>query len=389
MNFIRVKEFYKRDELENLENMASITSVKSPMNQPPMSSNRARRFAALFCLISLLLPCAAYPQSEARHGVTVTRLLDHPIIAPGIDPSIGENIQGPSLIRVPAWVENPLGKYYLYFADHKGLYIRLAYADEITGPWKIYVPGSLRIEDSFFAPTRPEIEPERLAELVAQREASGVKIMHDFAKELTEPHIASPDVHVDNENQRIVMYFHGLEAAAQQHSRVATSTNGIDFVTLPGDIGRTYYRAFAWEGLTYAIAMPGQFYRSVDGLTNFEEGPRLFEGTMRHSAVMVRGNTLFVFWTRVGDAPETIMLSTIELTENWNDWVESPEVELLRPEFSWEGADAPIEPSVRSTAYGRVNQLRDPALFEEDGLVYLLYAVAGESGIALARVDFY
>jgi hypothetical protein len=110
---------------------------------------------------------------------------------------------------------------------------------------------------------------------------------------------------------------------------------------------------------------------------------------MRHSAVMVRGNTLFVFWTRVGDAPETIMLSTIELTKNWNDWVESPEVELLRPEFSWEGADAPIEPSVRSTAYGRVNQLRDPALFEENGVVYLLYAVAGESGIALARVDFY
>jgi hypothetical protein len=44
---------------------------------------------------------------------------------------------------------------------------------------------------------------------------------------------------------------------------------------------------------------------------------------------------------------------------------------------------------VRSTAYGRVNQLRDPALFEENGVVYLLYAVAGESGIALARVDFY
>ena len=28
----------------------------------------------------------------------------------------------------------------------------------------------------------------------------------------------------------------------------------------------------------------------------------------------------------------------------------------------------------------------DPALFEEDGQVYLLYSVAGERGIALARV---
>ena len=61
---------------------------------------------------------------------------------------------------------------------------------------------------------------------------------------------------------------------------------------------------------------------------------------------------------------------------------------VLRPERNWEGADAPVEPSVRSTAYGHVNQLRDPALYIEDDVVYMLYAVAGESGIALARVDF-
>jgi len=104
--------------------------------------------------------------------------------------------------------------------------------------------------------------------------------------------------------------------------------------------------------------------------------------------VIVRDGKLFVFWTRVGDAPETILLSTIELTEDWTDWQESPEVEVLRAEFDWEGAKAPIELSVRSTAYGYVNQLRDPALFVDDGVVYLLYAVAGESGIALARVTF-
>ena len=33
-----------------------------------------------------------------------------------------------------------------------------------------------------------------------------------------------------------------------------------------------------------------------------------------------------------------------------------------------------------------VNQLRDPAIYEEDGRVYLLYTVAGERGIALAEV---
>ena len=45
-------------------------------------------------------------------------------------------------------------------------------------------------------------------------------------------------------------------------------------------------------------------------------------------------------------------------------------------------------PSVRSTAYGVVNQLRDPAIYEEAGETYLLYAVGGESGIAIAKVDF-
>jgi hypothetical protein len=33
-----------------------------------------------------------------------------------------------------------------------------------------------------------------------------------------------------------------------------------------------------------------------------------------------------------------------------------------------------------------VNQLRDPAIFEEDGRVFLLYAAAGERGIGLAEV---
>ncbi|MCD6520797.1 MAG: hypothetical protein J7M05_12845 [Anaerolineae bacterium] len=59
----------------------------------------------------------------------IERLSTNPIIHPGLDESIGSNINGPSLIRVPLWIKNPLGKYYLYFASHHGQYIRLAYAD--------------------------------------------------------------------------------------------------------------------------------------------------------------------------------------------------------------------------------------------------------------------
>ncbi|NKB32417.1 MAG: hypothetical protein GKR91_04900 [Pseudomonadales bacterium] len=342
-------------------------------------------------VFSLLAVTSCFAQQPDLSSVTITRLADKPIIGPDLHPSIGVNIQGPSMIRVPDWVENPLGKYYLYFADHKGLYIRLAYADEITGPWQIHEPGSLKIEHSFFAPTPPPISDEQLAELTAARSGVsglGSPVSHDLALEFTLPHIASPDVHVDDESQTIIMYYHGLEGPAFQHSRVATSNDGIDFIAYEENLGRTYMRAFEHDNMTYVLAMPGQFYRSEDGFTNFEEGPRLFVPNMRHSAVIVRGNYLYVFWTRVGDAPESIMLSTIDISSDWMDWQESEAVVLLSPEFEWEGANAPNEPSVRSTAYGQVNQLRDPALYIEDGVVYLLYAVAGESGIALARVDF-
>lgn len=324
-----------------------------------------------------------------RPSVQVERLLDAPIITPELDSSIGANIQGPSLIKVPDWIEAPLGRYYLYFADHKGRYIRLAYADELLGPWRIYVPGSLRIEDSHFLTDPPDVSPVEYERIRAAVEANPhVSLSHDLLREITTPHIASPDVHVDDTNRRIVMYFHGLEGVNRQVTRVATSQDGIRFEARPEVLGRTYMRAFRHDGYTYAMAMPGQFYRSRDGLSGFEEGPLLFNPDMRHAALLVRDHTLFVFWTQVGQAPERILLSTIDISGDWNSWHESEAVELLRPERDWEGADAPLEPSVRSTAYGHVNQLRDPAVYEEDGRTYLLYALAGESGIAIAEVHF-
>ena len=132
--------------------------------------------------------------------------------------------------------------------------------------------------------------------------------------------------------------------------------------------------------------MPGRFFRPKDALHGFEPGPVLFNPNMRHSAVLKRANELLVFWTQVGEAPERILCSHIDISGDWHGWKESAPVEVLRPERLWEGADAPLIPSVRSTAYGHVNQLRDPATFEEDGQIYLLYAVAGESGIAIAEI---
>ena len=317
----------------------------------------------------------------------VERVVDAPIVDASSDPSIGTNIQGPSLIRVPEWIANPLGRYYLYFADHKGRHIRLAYADALAGPWRIYVPGSLRLEASHFLQEPPRADPDVVAEIESHRRASGaLPLQHDLLTELTTPHIASPDVHVDVNKQRILMYYHGLEGLGQQASRVALSNDGINFKALPELLGKTYMRAFSWQGMTYVLAMPGIFYRSQDGLSAFEQGPVLFNPEMRHCAVLRRGNVLSVFWTQVHEAPERIYLSTVDLVPDWHAWRESERVEVMRPERAWEGADAPLEPSVRSVAYGHVNQLRDPAIYVEEDAVYLAYAVAGEAGIGLARI---
>jgi hypothetical protein len=317
----------------------------------------------------------------------ITRLLDHPIITPALHESLGPNIQGPSLIRVPDWLPNPLGRYYLYFADHKGSYIRLAYANTITGPWTVHVPGALHLNDSLFPTTPPEATQEQLAAVEARMKRIGMIVSHNVLTEATTPHIASPDVHVDHANRRITMYFHGLTGVGEQASRVALSPDGLAFTAHPELIGRTYMRIFPHAGITYALAMPGVFSRSQDGLTGFTEGPTLFNPNMRHAALLQRGQTLHVFWTQVGDAPESILHSTIDLTADWHTWRESPPQTVLRPEHDWEGANAPQTPSIRSTAYGHVNQLRDPAIFEEDGKTYLLYAVAGESGIAIAEIN--
>jgi len=327
-------------------------------------------------------------QTAPQHFV-VKRLGNGPIISPETDPSIGYNIQGPSLIRVPGWIKNPLGRYYLYFADHKGSYIRLAYADSLEGPWKIHKPGALSVAQTPFPQTPPSFTEEEMTAYRDRSLAGGVEVSQfpDIARELTTPHIASPDVHVDEANHRIIMYYHGLEDFAKQVTRVATSPDGLHFSSGTEILGRTYWRAFPLNGMTYAMAMPGVFYRSSDLLSGFEQGPTLFKPNMRHGAMFQRGATLYVAWTEVGATPpERILMSAIDVSGPWNSWKASEPIELLRPERPWEGVDRPLAPSLRSFAPDRVNQLRDPAIFEEDGRIFMLYAVAGESGIALAEL---
>ncbi len=312
-----------------------------------------------------------------------------PIIHPDMDGRMGANVQGPSMIRVPDWARGRLGRYYLYFADHKGSYIRLAVADAPEGPWRMHESGSLQLAGSLF-PTTPPAEPASRAagDVLAGRAPPGTPGVPPPEVDASWPHIASPDVHVDEANRRIVMFFHGLADWGVQRSRVALSQDGIAFQALPELLGPSYFRVFRHGGTTYALAMPGILFRSADGLTGFERGPVIFPGGLqRHTALLLREEVLHVFWTRVGDKPESILHSRIPLRGDWRDWRPDGEPEvLLRPEMRWEGGELPLAPSWRGAVNIPVRQLRDPCIFEQDGRVLLLYAVQGEAGIALAEL---
>lgn len=292
----------------------------------------------------------------AEQAPRVRRLPANPIVAPASDPSLGTNINGPSLIRVPKWVEKPLGRYYLYFADHNGKYLRLAYADRVDGPWKIHQPGTLQLTQSYFT-----------------------------------DHIASPEAVVDEQHQQIRLYYHGRSAGELgQHTRVALSHDGLQFEAIREPVGRNtaYWRLFHHGDWWYALAMPGRLFRSRDGLTPFEPGPQLFpiQPTQVHNAVLVQGNTLHVFYTRAGDSPERILYSRVALGSDWSTWKPTPPEEFVAPETEWEGAGLPLVPAKIGAVEGPINALRDPALFEDAGKLYLLYAVAGESGIGIAEI---
>ena len=126
-------------------------------------------------------------------------------------------------------------------------------------------------------------------------------------------------------------------AEETQRTKVATSNDGIAFSAGPETLGNSYFRVFEWENYYYAIGMPGVFYRSKDGLRNFEQGPTLFSDNMRHCALKLDGVILNVFYTNVFDSPERIYLSKIDLKPDWFDWKESKPGILLEPDLEYEG----------------------------------------------------
>lgn len=338
-----------------------------------------RRFMALISLVLLAAGCsertddstAAADGAAATHELPVpvadpavgglTRFESNPLVAPGHPGNVSEwgydNINGPTVIRVPDWIDEPLGRYYMYFAHHRGSFIRLAFADEVEGPWTIHEGGVLDLADT------PALD-----------------------------HIASPDVHVDDASETIRMFFHSVDDTTtwKQTTYLATSSEGLRFEAREEPMGLPYLRAFELDGGWWAIAKkrggPGGVLLQGAGPDGpFTEGPLFLPG-MRHGAVLVSDDDrVDVVFSRIGDAPERLLMVTIEPERLWAEPYEPAVRELLRAETDYEGAHLPVDASAVGEETGPVHALRDPHVFVDEGETYLFYAVAGEYGIAGAR----
>ena len=329
----------------------------------------------------------------------------------GAPVSDSQNINGPAVIRVPDWIPPehraaPEAKYYLYFAHHHGQYLRLAWAQDIEGPWRLYHsdhdPGARGVLD---LGSDHAINPGG-----------------DFA---IRGHIASPDVHVDHAKRRIVLYFHGATSLRgkplkEQLTFVATAPWGLDFSAQvdPLPLGHSYLRVFEYNGELHGLNRFDYSYPDKAGGTTVERAtpnrtgygvwrahPARFlrfgrlekqadktagapKPRARHLGLHRRGNTLHVFFSMIGHSPERILATSVDLSRS--DWFNTAPAEraeeVLRPQLAWEGAQLPADYSRKGAAVTLENALRDPFVFADEGRLYLFYAGGGEQAIGVARL---
>ena len=199
------------------------------------------------------------------------------------------NINGPSVIRVPDWIPaservNPAANYYMYFAHHVGFNIRLAWAESLTGEWTLFNTGNAPDRAWGVNGNNTGTQTPRSGVLsLSSGNTGNNRVESNGGNNLiaANGHIASPDVHVDDVNQRILMYFHApYTEIAGQNTFLATSQYGLNFnATHQGgesgtDLGGNefgvrsvvpgggYVRTFIVSGQTFAFSNLNELWKA-------------------------------------------------------------------------------------------------------------------------------
>ena len=314
--------------------------------------NNSARYLILILPFAGFATLSAYEETSSDGTFVATRMNNgEPIAtevmfqASGAGNREGKNIIGPSAVRIPDWISpadraDPSAVYYLYFAHHQGKYIRMAWAAEINGLWTLYDVGD-----------GVEKGDRGVLDLGGKPMPIGNGIV------LADNHIASPNAHVDNANQRIILYFHSGsrtsvdgETIQGQKSLVAISSYGLEFASNvePVVLGNSYFNVFHYGGNAYALDNGGDLYKARDAADPWQPPPgwdfakELWKPTksayqagidrdayefsdlrIRHASTWVKGDTLYTFYSRRGATPpERIMMSVTDLgaSSEHKDW---------------------------------------------------------------------
>lgn len=156
-------------------------------------------FALLFLNASILQAEGPLPQFTFQGEVLEAKDLHF---------SPSPELERASLIKTEGRVENPLGKYYLYYSPHKHVGVSLAYSDSIKGPW-IQYKGNPIVQDAAIPDVR-WIEDSGKFHLWAHKK-----------NKQTEMWTSSDGLHFD---------YHSVSVAASEiGTRNATYTRAYDF----------------------------------------------------------------------------------------------------------------------------------------------------------------
>lgn len=326
-------------------------------------------------------------------------------------PNDGDNINGPCVIALPDWLPkekrvNAKANYYMYFGHHQGTYIRMAWAEKITGSWHLYNADR-------------NTRPSKRGVLSLFSDETKKKIVFENSVEILD-HIASPIVTIDNEKKQFILFFHGptkltMEKKINQRTFVAFSADGIHFQNdiKPVMLGDSYFAPFVYKSRYFAFSNRGIF-QAAPPKDAFYEVPFGFDfskvlwssrNDFFRDAILKTGNPIFrvrhlstyldkdilhILFSSCFDTPEQIYYCTVRLDSGTSkDWKSNEFICVMRAKEVWEGGNLAPVMSEDGSAKTMINEVRDPYIFKDtDGRYYLFYCAGGERGIGIASLKF-
>ena len=240
-------------------------------------------------------------------------------------------------------------------------------------------------------------------------------VLPPFTEKCMHKGIFSPDIIKHNDIYIMFAHTHryGCRGQPQQPTNVLTSRDlrHWDWVDHPNKSNNTkepppssyfaskdtfYIKVFEYDGKHYAIGKSREdkvgsmvlLYTESLSSAPFQRIRKLARG-VRHVSLHRKQDTLYVFFTLIGDMPERILLGTIDLSSPQSQWRMLPGPIILRPT----NHNSTLSPSKKGSAPCHpVQELRDPEFIPDDDEDItelkgtLFYTLRGEQAIGASHI---